>query len=97
MIDVGALLHEVESAPPIDAVQAVAVGLGEMMGAHEVNLLIADFSGRALVRLTSAGSVSGARSHGVEQAETLPLEGTPYEGVLRTQQPLVDEVGQAPG
>ena len=94
MIDVGALLHEVESAPPIDAVQAVAVGLGEMMGAHEVNLLIADFSGRALVRLTSAGSVSGARSHGVEQAETLPLEGTPYEGVLRTQQPLVDEVGQ---
>ena len=93
MIDVGALLHEVESAPPIDAVQAVAVGLGEMVGAHEVNLLIADFSGRALVRLTSAGSVSGARSHGVEQAETLPLEGTPYEGVLRTQQPLVDEVG----
>ena len=94
MIDVGALLHEVESAAPIDAVQAVAVGLGEMVGAREVNLLIADFSGRALVRLTSAGVVAGARSHGAEQAETLPLEGTPYEGVLRTQQPLVDDAGQ---
>ena len=93
MIDVGALLHEVESAAPIDAVQAVAVGLGEMVGAHEVNLLIADFSGRALVRLTSAGAVNGARSHGVEQAETLPLEGTVYESVLRTQQPLVEQDG----
>jgi serine phosphatase RsbU (regulator of sigma subunit) len=94
MIDVGALLHEVESAAPIDAVQAVAVSLGEMVGAREVYLLIADFSGRALVRLTSAGSVPGARSHGVEQAETLPLEGSVYEGVLRTQQPVVDEVGR---
>jgi serine phosphatase RsbU (regulator of sigma subunit) len=94
VIDIGALLHEVESAAPIDAVQAVAVGLCEMVGAREVNLLIADFSGRALVRLTSAGSVPGARSHGVEQAETLPLEGSVHEGVLRTQQPLVEEVGE---
>src|SRR6185312_16173228 len=46
-----------------------------------------DFSGRALVRLTSAARVDGARSHGRrEQAETLPLEGTHYERVLRTQQ-----------
>jgi serine phosphatase RsbU (regulator of sigma subunit) len=94
MIDVGALLAEVESAAPIDAVQAVALGLGDMVGAREVNLLIADFSGRAVVRLTSAGSVSGARSHGVEQAETLPLDGTSYERVLRTQQPLVEEIGE---
>jgi serine phosphatase RsbU (regulator of sigma subunit) len=94
MIDIGALLHDVESAAPIDAVQAVALGLGDMVDAREVNLLIADFSGRAVVRLTSAGSVVGARSHGVEQAETLPLEGTPYQGVLRTQQPLVEEVGE---
>jgi serine phosphatase RsbU (regulator of sigma subunit) len=93
MIDVGLLLHEVESAAPIDAVQAVAVALGEMVGAREVNLLIADFSGRAVVRLTSAGAVRGARSHGAEQAETLPLDGTPYEGVLRTQQPLVEVDG----
>jgi serine phosphatase RsbU (regulator of sigma subunit) len=94
MIDVGALLSDVESAPPIDAVQAVAVGLAKMVDAREVTLLIADFSGRAVVRLTSAGAVPGARSQGVERAETLPLQGTPYEAVLRTQQPLVDERGE---
>lgn len=94
MIDVGALLHEVESAPPIDAVQAVAVGLARAVGALDVALLIADFSGRAVVRLTSAGTVPGARSHGAEQAETVPLEGSPYDGVLRTQQPLVEAVGE---
>jgi serine phosphatase RsbU (regulator of sigma subunit) len=61
-----------------------------MVGAREVNLLIADFSGRALVRLTSDVRVDGARSHGKnEQAETLPLAGTLYDRVLRTQQPDV--------
>ena len=47
-----------------------------MVDAEAVTFLIADFSGRAVVRLTSAGRVEGARSHGVEQAETLPLAGT---------------------
>jgi serine phosphatase RsbU (regulator of sigma subunit) len=90
LIDVGALLEKVESAAPIDSVPAVAAALGEMIGAHEVNLLIADFSGRALVRLTSAARVDGARSHGRdEQAETLPLAGTLYDRVLRSQQPDV--------
>ena len=93
MIDVGALLEKVEAAPPIDAVEAVATALGEMVHARTVTLLIADFSGRALVRLTSAGLVEGARSQGVEQAETLPLAGTEYETVLRTQQPDVQTVG----
>ena len=93
MIDVGALLEKVEAAPPIDAVEAVATALGEMVQARMVTLLIADFSGRALVRLTSAGLVEGARSQGVDQAETLPLAGTEYETVLRTQQPDVQTVG----
>src|SRR5829696_5772348 len=87
LIDVGALLEKVESAAPIDSVPAVAAALGEMVGARQVNLLIADFSGRALVRLTSASRVAGARAHGRnEQAETLPLAGTLYDRVLRTQQ-----------
>ena len=87
MIDVGALLEKVEAAAPIDAVEAVATALGEMVDARAVALLIADFSGRAVVRLTSSTrGVEGARSRGVEQAETLPLTGTVYERVLRTQQ-----------
>jgi serine phosphatase RsbU (regulator of sigma subunit) len=93
VIDVGALLEKVENAAPIDAVEAVAAALGDMVEARTVTLLIADFSGRAVVRLTSAALVEGARRRGVEQAETLPLIGTVYEQVLRTQQPDIEEAG----
>jgi serine phosphatase RsbU (regulator of sigma subunit) len=93
VIDVGALLEQVESAAPIDAVEVVAAELGRMVDAHAVTLLIADFSGRAVVRLTAAGLVEGARGHGVEQAETLPLPGTLYERVLRTQQADLQAIG----
>ena len=86
VIDVGQLLEKVESAAPIDAVEAVAAALGEMVEATGVTLLITDFTGRAVVRLTSAALVDGARGHGIEQAETLPLTGTVYDQVLRTQQ-----------
>ena len=85
VIDVGALLQKVEAAPPVEAVEVVAAELGSMVGARTVALLITDFTGRAVVRLTSADRVTGARSHGVEQAETLPMAGTRYEQVLRTQ------------
>ena len=93
MIDVGALLEKVEAAAPIDAVEVVAAELGVMVDATAVTLLVADFSGRAVVRLTAAETVPGARVHGPEQAETLPLPGTRYEQVLRTQQPDVQPVG----
>ena len=93
MIDVGALLKKVESAAPIDAVEAVAASLGEMVDARAVALLITDFSGRAVVRLTSSTrGVEGARSRGVEHAETLPLAGTVYERVLRMQQAEIENV-----
>jgi hypothetical protein len=92
MIDVGTLLEKVEAAAPIDAVDAVTAALGEMVAARSAALLIADFSGRAVIRLTSANLVEGARGHGVEQAETLPLPGRRYERVLRTQQPDVEAV-----
>src|SRR3954447_24986770 len=87
LIDVGALLEKVEAAAPIDVVEAVAAALGDMVHARAVALLIADFSGRAVVRLSaSTQGVEGARSRGVEHAETLPLTGTVHERVLRTQQ-----------
>jgi serine phosphatase RsbU (regulator of sigma subunit) len=93
VIDVGHLLERVEAAAPIDAVEAVAGALGEMVEASAVTLLIADFSGRAVVRLTSAELVEGARGHGVEQAETLPLAGTVYDQVLRTQEVDIRALG----
>ncbi|NEK57347.1 serine/threonine-protein phosphatase [Geodermatophilus sabuli] len=94
VIDVGALLEKVEAAAPLDAVPAVAAALAEMVEARSATLLVADFSGRAVVRLTSAApGVEGARNRGIEQAETLPLTGTVYERVLRTQQPDVQPEG----
>jgi serine phosphatase RsbU (regulator of sigma subunit) len=65
-----------------------------MVDAREVILLIADFSGRAVVRMTAAGGVDGARAQGTEQAETVPLAGTRYERVLRTQQAHVEASGE---
>jgi serine phosphatase RsbU (regulator of sigma subunit) len=70
----------------------VAARLTAMTGAREVHFLITDFSGRSVVRLTSTGRVEGARSHGVEQAETVPLAGTVHGRVLRTQQADVQHV-----
>ena len=92
-LDVGELLHRVETAAPIDSVPVLATALAEMVDAREVHLLVVDFSGRAVVRLTSADRVEGARSHGVEQAETLPLAGTVYGRVLRAQQADVRRIG----
>jgi serine phosphatase RsbU (regulator of sigma subunit) len=92
VIDVGALLERVEAAAPIDAVEVVAAELGRMVDARAVTLLVADFSGRAVVRLTSATLVEGARTRGREQAQTVPLPGTLYERVLRTQQADVEPI-----
>jgi Stage II sporulation protein E (SpoIIE) len=94
VIDLGAILERVEASAPVDAVKVVATTLAEMIGATEVTFLVADFSGRSVVRLSSAGRVDGARTHGVEQAETLPLAGTLYDQVLRTQQFVVERLDQ---
>ncbi|MGY5882858.1 PP2C family protein-serine/threonine phosphatase [Modestobacter lacusdianchii] len=88
--DLRALLERVEAAAPVDAVAAVADSLAELTGAMEVSFLIADFSGHALVRLsTSTRTPAGTRVRGAESAETLPLEGTEHAEVLRTQRAAV--------
>ncbi|SDX46786.1 Serine phosphatase RsbU, regulator of sigma subunit [Modestobacter sp. DSM 44400] len=85
-IDLSALLEAVEAAAPIAAVQVVADQLATMVGARAVTFLIADFSGHSVVRLgSSTPRPNGARSQGADHAETLPLPGTVYERVLRTQ------------
>jgi hypothetical protein len=77
--DLRSLLERVEAAAPIDAVAAVADQLATLSEATEVSFLIADFSGHALVRLSTATrSPEGSRTHGPEGAETLPLAGTDY-------------------
>jgi serine phosphatase RsbU (regulator of sigma subunit) len=85
-LDVGALLRRVEGTAPVDALQAAAEALAEMLGARDLSFLIADFSGHAVVRLTTGVTGStGGRSQSGAHAETVPMSGTVYERVLRTQ------------
>lgn len=87
-----ALIERVESGPPTDAIEAVADELAAMVGARAVNFLIADFSGRALVRFgrSEPGTAPESR-HATAPVETVELAGTVYERVLRTQQVDVRE------
>src|SRR5688500_1031693 len=47
----GSVLAAAEAASPVNAVEAVTRALGSALGALRVSFLIADLSGRALVRL----------------------------------------------
>src|SRR3712207_358798 len=88
------LLDRVEGTAPIEAVEAAADALAERLGARELTFLIADFSGRAVVRLTtSAAGWEGARTQAGARAETVPMAGTVYERVLRTQEVDVHPLG----
>jgi serine phosphatase RsbU (regulator of sigma subunit) len=93
--DLRGLLERIEAVSPTDAIEVVSEELASMIGARAVSFLIADFSGRALVRFgTPARWVSGTRRQGTEQAETVPLAGTVYDHVLRTQQVDVREIAE---
>jgi serine phosphatase RsbU (regulator of sigma subunit) len=87
--DVGEFLERVEAMAPVEAVEAVAEALADWVGAYRVSFLIADFSGRAVVRLTS----SGPGASGAEHPETLPLGSSLYGTVLRTQRIDVRPLG----
>lgn len=85
----------------MEAVEAVTRRIGLALGATEVSFLVADLSGRGLVRLTHiplkdsapAGVVlepADAEGHGErrdarELATNLPFDGGPAERALRTQ------------
>jgi hypothetical protein len=85
-LELRSLLAAVEVAPPVAAVDVFAAELGKRLAAQEVAFLIADFSGDAVVRLSHNGGGDGRRSQGTDAAETVPLAGTPYEQVVRSQQ-----------
>jgi hypothetical protein len=92
--DLRTLLERVEAASPVDAIDVAADELATMLGAREVVLLIADYSGRVLVRLGRTPDATGGRTQGTENAESVNLAGTVYEEVLRTQQVAVRELAE---
>jgi len=91
------VLDAAEASSPVEAVEAVTRELGLALGATAVSFLIADLSGRALVRLAHvplerAGEPNGSpalaaeeRRDGEESATALPFDGGPAEQAVRTQ------------
>lgn len=91
------VLDAAEDASPLQAVEAVTDALAQNLGASAVFFLIADISGRGLVRLSHGasdevlaglglGGVEGtARLDDGEQAVVVPFDGGPVEEALRTQ------------
>jgi serine phosphatase RsbU (regulator of sigma subunit) len=81
------MLDAAENAAPVDAVEAVTRELAAELGADTVSFLIADLSGRALVRLAHvpAADAGVGRRSGDEVATVLPFDGGPVEQALRTQ------------
>ena len=84
------LLDAAEDASPVSSVEAVTRELGSALGATSVSFLIADLSGRALVRLSHVAlgdsGEDGGRRDDREHATVLPFDGGPAEQALRSQQ-----------
>jgi hypothetical protein len=104
----GGVLAAAEAASPVNAVEAVTRELGAALGATRVSFLIADLSGRALVRLahlllrTDEGIdidtplAPGERRAVEESATVVPFDGGPLERALRTQEVQVLPAGTGP-
>jgi serine phosphatase RsbU (regulator of sigma subunit) len=84
-----------EAASPVESVEAVTRELGLALDASAVSFLIADLSGRALVRLahvrvqgeadSSNPPAPQERREAEESATVLPFDGGPEEQAVRTQ------------
>ncbi|PZV99983.1 Serine phosphatase RsbU, regulator of sigma subunit [Micromonospora phaseoli] len=91
-VDLNEVLLAVEKAAPVDAVEAVTRSIGVNLDALSMSFLVADMSGRALVRLVHVpiGYVPGGRRHGEDVAMVLPFDGGLQEQALRAQRVLVE-------
>jgi serine phosphatase RsbU (regulator of sigma subunit) len=87
------VLLAVEKAAPVDAVRAVTRRIGTDLGALWVSFLVADMSGRALVRLVHMPmeGESAGRRQDEDVALVLPFDGGPQEQALRAQHVVVED------
>jgi serine phosphatase RsbU (regulator of sigma subunit) len=94
-VDLSDVLLAVERAAPVDALEAVTRSIGSHLEALWASFLVADMSGRALVRLSHVplGAVPDARQEGRDVAVVSPFDGGPQEQALRGQRVLVEAVG----
>lgn len=107
---VRSVLDAAEEASPVEAVETVTRELARSLGASKASFLIADLSGRALVRLAHVqrevdGTTGGTplardeRREGEESATVLPFDGGAWEQALRSQrvQVVAPEESANPG
>lgn len=98
LLSFGPVLEAAEASSPVEALEAVTRELGLALGATTVSFLVADISGRALVRLahvpldaaaeasiTDEAPTRGERRDDEETATVAPFDGGPAERALRTQ------------
>lgn len=83
--DLRSLLAAIEDAAPLDSVDVLGAELAAAVGARHVSLLIANFSGDALVRLSYVTANEAQHSGRDERVEPIPLAGTNYQSVLYSQ------------
>jgi serine phosphatase RsbU (regulator of sigma subunit) len=83
--DLRSLLASVENAPPIAAVHVLGAKLAQSLHASHVSLLIANFSGDAVVRLSHVSTGAELRDGHNERVESISLVG-PHRRVLWSQQ-----------
>lgn len=81
------LLTAAETAAPVDAVDVIAEDLRRRFEATKVSFLIVDLTGKAVARLSTAPADG-------REAERIPLFGSVYEEVIRTQRLYQEATGQ---
>ena len=86
-LDLGALLAHAEAAPPFALCDVIATALSKRLDVREASLLIADFSGRALVRL---GHWSPGDGDVLATTERVPLRDTCHGRALSEQSVVVE-------
>ncbi|HEX3259380.1 MAG TPA: PP2C family protein-serine/threonine phosphatase [Pseudonocardia sp.] len=85
------LLNRAEAASPVEAIDVMADELAVMLDADELCFLIMDLGGRAVTRFGGLGNNAARKlQEGVPHAPVVPLPGTVYEKVLRSQQPHLE-------
>ena len=92
-LDIRRLLEAVEGAPAVDAVDVLAAKLREMVDASHVSLLIVNYSGKAITRLSHVAADRRGQDGRSERAESIPLPGSIYEQVLFSQELAVVQEG----
>lgn len=83
------LLTAAETAAPVEAVDVIAEDLRRRFKARKVSFLIVDLTGKAVARLYTAGAAEVGR-----EAERIPMFGSVYEEVIRTQRLYQEAAGQ---